>query len=110
MKAGEDREYVSSDIVEVYKDLMRDFATSGDKTMLKLEREFEAFATVSFGTSIERQDMPVAPPSPPSNIGLQNGRSFEMLGLVGSGLKSPTGDAQVRRAPLPDFRPRSCCG
>ncbi|MEP6867158.1 MAG: hypothetical protein ABJA20_01445 [Novosphingobium sp.] len=53
MEAGEDREYISADIVGIYADLMLELAKSRDPEFQELGREFGKFVDFNFKARIE---------------------------------------------------------
>ena len=70
MENGEDREYISSDIVKIYTDLMQELLKSSDHEYQKLGREFGKFINFNFngqintgGPQIAVDKLPMQPPT-----------------------------------------------
>ena len=70
MENGEDREYISSDIVKIYTDLMQELLKSSDHEYQKIGREFGKFINYNFngqintvGPQIAVDELPIQPPT-----------------------------------------------
>ncbi len=56
MEGGDDREYISADIVKLYGDLIHDLRQSRDPKFEMLARDFAAYVNESFGTGFDVGD------------------------------------------------------